>query len=85
MKNILTVIIFVLFCIYVPLVYSQNKTSFDFLNRTLGQNGIITDNSFKRLSSGTLLWKDDNEISNLKKSEIMFFSNLFLLQIQTQD
>lgn len=75
MKNIIVVL--VLFCISVPLVYSQNKTSFDFLNRTLEQTGIITDKSFKRLSSGTLLWTDDPAslaIYEKVKSHIDFLS-----------
>jgi len=75
MKNIL--IILFLFCIATPFVYSQNRTSFNFLNRTLRQNGAITDKSYKRLSSGTLLWTDDPAslaIYEKVKSHIDFLS-----------
>ena len=59
------------------MVYLQNKTSFDFLNRTLGQNGAITDKSYKCLSSGTILWTDDpvsSAIYDQVKSHIDFLS-----------
>ena len=59
MKIILRIIIFFIFINSLSPLYSQSSTSFDFLNRTLGQNQNERDKSIQRLSSATLLWTDD--------------------------
>ena len=77
MRQVLMIIIFSLFSLNVPGVYSQNHTDMNFLNRILGQNEMQSDKSMQRLPAGTLLWTDDpasSAIYEKVKSHIEYLS-----------
>ncbi len=77
MNKILTIILFVIFINSFSPIYSQSSLSFDFLNRTLGQNQTERDKSIQRLSSAVLLWTDDpatHAIFEKVKSHIDYLS-----------